>query len=135
MISALLSDERFRFLIGGGSAALLNWLVRFPLSAFLPYPLALLVAQVVGMAYGFMIYRNWVFSPPGHRSLGTELRDFLIVNAGGAACTIAIALVCEAVLAMLTMPAGMSQAIAHAGGIAAGAVANFLGHKHLTFRS
>lgn len=135
MISALLSDLRVRFLIAGGSAALLNWLVRFPLSLVLPYTPALVVAQAIGMAYGFVIYRHWAFQSSGERSVIVELRDFLAVNAAGALVTIVIAVVAKAVLMLLSIPPSLAEGAAHAGGIAGGAVINFLGHKHMTFRS
>jgi len=133
-MQSLLSDLRVRFLLAGGSAALLNWLVRFPFGLFLPYTTALIAAQAVGMAYGFIIYRNWAFRSSGERSVVAELRDFLAVNAAGAVVTIALAVAAKAGLLLLGVPATIAEGVAHAGGIAAGAVVNFLGHKHMTFR-
>lgn len=133
MISALLSDLRVRFLIAGGSAALLNWLVRFPLSLVFPYTTALTAAQAIGMAYGFIIYRHWAFRSSGERPVITELRDFLAVNAAGATVTIVIAVVAKAGLMLLSIPPSLAEGVAHAGGITGGAIINFLGHKHVTF--
>ncbi len=132
--NALLDDPRIRFLLAGGSAALLNWLVRFPLSQVMPYPAAVLAALVVGMCYGFVIYRQWAFVSPGTRSLFAEIRDFLLVNAAGAAVTFAVAIAADWSLARLGIPRVISEAVAHALGIAAGALVNYLGHKHITFR-
>lgn len=131
---AWLDDRRVRFLLAGGSAALLNWLVRFPLGQVMPYPAAVLAALGVGMAYGFFIYRHWAFVSPGTRSLLAEIRDFVLVNAAGAAVTLAVAVGADWSLARLLVPHGLSQAAAHALGIAAGALVNYLGHKHITFR-
>lgn len=131
---ALLDDPRVRFLIAGGSAALLNWLVRFPLGQVMPYPAAVLAALAVGMAYGFVIYRHWAFGSSGTRPLLAEIRDFLLVNAGGAAVTLAVAVAADWCLTYLLVPAGLSEAAAHALGIAAGALVNYLGHRHITFR-
>lgn len=135
MISAVLADQRIRFLIAGGSAALLNWLVRFPLSLVLPYAAALLVAQAIGMAYGFIIYRNWAFGSSGERPIIVELRDFVAVNAAGAAVTVAVAVAAKAGLLLLSVPDMVGAGLSHAVGIACGAVVNFLGHKHMTFRT
>jgi putative flippase GtrA len=134
-LRAVLDDSRVRFLIAGGSAALLNWLVRFPLSQVMPYPAAVLAALGVGMAYGFFIYRHWAFVSPGTRSLLAETRDFLLVNAAGAAVTLVVAVGADWSLSRLLVPHGISQAGAHALGIAVGALVNYLGHKHITFRA
>ena len=135
MKAAILEDTRARFLIAGGSAALLNWLVRFPLGLVMPYPAALLFAQGIGMAYGFVIYRSWAFRSSGRRSILVEVRDFLAVNAAGAAITIGLALAAETALSAILPGESLTQALAHAFGIAAGAVANYLGHRHITFRA
>lgn len=134
MIRSILADTRARFLLAGGSAALLNWLVRFPLGMVMPYPAALLAAQAIGMVYGFVIYRNWAFRSSRRRSVLAEMGDFIIVNAVGAAVTIGLAIVAEMALSPLLGNVAMAQAAAHAFGIACGAVANYLGHKHITFR-
>ena len=134
MKSAILADTRARFLIAGGSAALLNWLVRFPLGLVVPYPAALLFAQAIGMAYGFVIYRSWAFRSSRRRSIFAELRDFLAVNAAGAALTIGLAVAAETALSAILPGENLAQALAHALGIAAGAVTNYLGHRHITFR-
>jgi putative flippase GtrA len=133
-LRALIDDARVRFLLAGGSAALLNWLVRFPLSQVMPYPAAVLAALGVGMAYGFFIYRHWAFGSPGTRSLLAEIRDFLLVNAAGAAVTLAVAVGADWSMARLLVPHDISEAAAHALGIAVGALVNYLGHKHITFR-
>jgi putative flippase GtrA len=130
----LLDDPRVRFLMAGGSAALLNWLVRFPLGQFVPYPAAVLAALAIGMSYGFVIYRHWAFMSPGTRPLPVEIRDFLLVNAAGGAITFAVSLGSDWSLTHLRVSTNGAQAAAHALGIAAGAVVNYLGHKHITFR-
>jgi energy-coupling factor transport system substrate-specific component len=134
VIASLLSDLRIRFIIAGGSAAAVNWLIRFPFSLVMPYTTALIAAQAVGWAYGFVIYRNWAFNGAKRRGLASALRDFMIVNAAGAATTILIAISLKAGLLAALVPITIAEAMAHACGIAVGAVVNYLGHKHLTFR-
>ena len=134
MIRSLVSDTRIRFLLAGGSAALLNWLVRFPLNVVLPYPAAVAVALGIGMAYGFLVYRGWAFGSSGRRSIVAELRDFLVVNAAGAIVTIGVAVAVVAVISRLPPLQPFAEGFAHALGIFCGAVVNYVGHKRLTFR-
>lgn len=128
-----LSEQIFRFLLLGGLAAAINWLVRFPLSLFLPFSWAILVAYAIGMSAGFTLYRAYVF-PGSNRAIGPQIAIFLIVNAFGAVVvwSVAIALV-EKVFPAIGY-AFMPLATGHGIAIGVGAAANFLGHKFVTFR-
>jgi putative flippase GtrA len=121
-----------RFLIAGGGAAALNWLLRFPLSLALPYPLAVLAAAVCGMSIGFLAYRRFVFTG-SDRPAASQLRDFLAVNAASALLVTLLASLGRDLLVPLA-GAAPAEAIAHAGAIAAGAVVNYLAHAAITFR-
>ena len=79
-----------RFLVAGGIAALVNWLVRFPVELVLPYFAALLVATCIGMTCGFLLYRAWVF-PGSTRPLSRQVRDFILVNLTGQATMLGVA--------------------------------------------
>ena len=135
IFAGLFSDPRMRFLVAGGSAALLNWLARFPLSQVMPFTPAVLAALAIGMVYGFIIYRFWVFGSKGTRPLFLEIRDFVLVNAGGAAVTVVVAIGAKEALSCLPLAVAALEGSAHALGIAAGALVNYLGHKHVTFRA
>jgi len=128
-----LSAQVFRFLLLGGLAAAINWLVRFPLSLFLPFSWAILVAYMIGMTAGFTLYRAYVF-PGSDRPIGRQIVIFLLVNAFGAAIvwSVAIALV-EKVFPELGYTF-MPEATGHGIAIGVGAAANFLGHKFVTFK-
>lgn len=132
-MKAIFGDERVRFLFAGGAAALLNWLVRFPLSMFMPYAAAVSVAMVIGMVAGFVLYRNLVFKPSS-RPLWLQIRDFIGVNLVAAVATVLIAVL------LLNGPWWPSAwqpyapGISHLAGIGFGAVINFFGHKLFTFR-
>lgn len=134
MIRIWMADQRVRFLLAGGSAALVNWLARFPLSLLLPYPVALVAAQIIGMVYGFVIYRQWAFGSTGKRSVLLEVRDFVAVNTAGSAITIAVAIAVNWALSGLGLPPAVTEGGAHAVGIGLGAIVNYVGHKNLTFR-
>ena len=122
-----------RFLLLGGLAAAINWLVRFPMSLALPFPAAVFLAYLVGMSAGFTLYRAYVF-PNSPQSIGIQIALFLIVNAVGAGVVMAISLVMlEYVLPALGWRI-LPEAFAHGTGIGVGAVVNFIGHKYLSFR-
>lgn len=134
MIHIWMADQRVRFLLAGGSAALVNWLARFPLSLLLPYPVAVAAAQIIGMVYGFIIYRQWAFGSTGKRSVFLEVRDFIAVNAAGGAITIAVAIAANWALSGLGFPLAATEGGGHAAGIGLGAIVNYVGHKNFTFR-
>ena len=121
-----------RFLIAGGIAALVNWLVRFPVELVLPYFAALLVATCIGMTCGFLLYRAWVF-PGSTRPLAGQVRDFILVNLTGQATMLGVAALVRQLLISLDVGTLVAGASAHALGIAVGAVVNYLGHRHVTF--
>jgi putative flippase GtrA len=126
-------SQPLRFIIAGGFAAAVNWLVRFPLAAMMPFVPAVAVATGIGMIVGFLTYRQFVF-PGSQRPLFGQIRDFIGVNLLGMAVTVAVAAASRHALVAVIGPLSAVDALAHATGIAAGAVANFLGHKRVTFR-
>jgi energy-coupling factor transport system substrate-specific component len=121
-----------RFLVAGGIAALVNWLVRFPVELVLPFFAALVVATCVGMTCGFLLYRAWVF-PGSTRPLSGQIRDFVIVNLTGQATMLGVAALARQLLIWAGVEVIVAGASAHALGIAVGAVVNYLGHRHVTF--
>lgn len=125
--------QAVRFLLLGGLAAAINWLVRFPLSLVMPFPAAVFVAYLIGMTAGFTLYRAYVF-PGSSLPIGLQVGLFLVVNAAGAAMVMGVSLgLLHAVFPAIGM-AFQPEAIAHGIGIGVGAAGNFLGHKYLTFR-
>ena len=130
----LLNDSRIRFLFAGGLAAGINWLARFPLSTCMPFGFAVAGATVIGMVFGFFAYKYFVFGP-SPRSLWRQVRDFIGVNLVGAAVTILVAVALRDLPPWPEVWMPLIDAAAHAGGIAAAAVVNYLGHRHVTFAS
>ncbi len=122
-----------RFLVAGGLSSLVNWLVRFPLSAVIPFMGAVALAYAFGMAVGFMLYRSWVF-PGSTLPLGTQAVRFLAVNALGLATVLVSA---RLFVPMLGLGGPLSlahaEALGHGAAIATGAVVNFIGHRAVTF--
>lgn len=132
-MTGLLRDERIRFLLAGGSAALLNWLIRFPLSMFMPYAAAVTAATVIGMVAGFILYRSLVFQG-SKRSLWLQIRDFIGVNIVAGVVTVLSALVLSSGPWWPDAYKHLAPGASHMAGIGIGAVVNFFGHKLFTFR-
>jgi len=126
-------DARVRFFAAGSTAASLSWVIRFPLNVFMTYPQAVLAATAISMVYSFVLYRTWVF-PGSERRLRQQIRDFAGVNLFAMMATVAIAVMMERVIENTGLPDTVAQALAHAVGIAGGAVLNYLGHRWITFR-
>jgi energy-coupling factor transport system substrate-specific component len=126
--------QPMRFIIAGGFAAMVNWLARFPLELAMPFVPAVIGATIIGMAVGFISYRSFVF-PGSARPLAGQIRDFVAVNLLGMAVTVVVAVLMRYVILAVVDALPGVNAVAHALGIAAGALVNFLGHKRVTFRS
>lgn len=121
-----------RFLLAGGGAALVNWLVRFPLSYIMPFAGAVAVANIIGMAFGFVAYRFFVF-PDSNRQVAHQVRDFIVVNLVSMIVVVLVSVVFADYVLPLLGWRWQVEAISHAMGIAAGAVSNFFGHRQFSF--
>jgi energy-coupling factor transport system substrate-specific component len=126
-------DPRIRFLIAGGGATGLNWVVRFPLNVVLPYWAAVTIAACIHMACAFVLYRKWVF-PGSERPVSVQIRDFILINLIGMAVTVAVSVVLRHLMVACGMAELFAAAGAHIVGIGCGAVAGYLGHRYVTFR-
>lgn len=128
------SDCRVRFLIAGGAATLVNWLVRFPLDVMMPYAAAVALAAACHMALAFVLYRVWVF-PGSDRHLLMQISDFILINLVSMAVTVGVSVALRQVLMALGIGPLVAAAAAHFVGIGSGAIAGYIGHRRITFRS
>lgn len=128
----LLQNQVFRFLMLGGLAAAINWLVRFPLSLVMPLSAAVLVAYAIGMSAGFCLYRTYVF-PGSNRPIAQQIIVFLLVNLAGAVVVLALTLAFLNLQNGMALPEAIKEGLAHGFAIGIGAIVNFFGHKLLTF--
>ena len=121
------------FLVAGGIAAAANYGSRFGFSLWFNYPVAIVLAYLVGMAVAFLLMRQYVFDGRG-KALAPQLWRFALVNALAVLQTLIVSLV----LARWLLPAlGVTQhaeAIAHAVGVAVPVVTSYFGHKLATFK-
>jgi putative flippase GtrA len=133
-LSVRLSQHQgVRFLALGGFAAAVNWLVRFPLSLFMPFEAAVFFAYAIGMSVGFALYGRYVF-PGSDRPVGQQMAIFIAVNLAGAAIVLAVSYLLLRLQAGYGYPLFVKEGLAHGLAIGVGAVANFFGHKTITFR-
>ena len=121
-----------RFILVGGAAALINWLVRFPLSYIMPFAAAVAVANIIGMMFGFVSYRLFVF-PDSTRLVTHQVRDFIVVNLVSMIVVVLVSVLCADVVLPTLGWHWQAEAISHAVGIAAGAVSNYFGHRQFSF--
>jgi len=121
-----------RFLIAGSAAAIVNWLVRFPLEWIMPFAATLVVAMAIGLVSGFLLYKAWVF-PPTDRPLLLQIRDFLLVNVVGQLVMLTVAILLREVLVAVGVGTVIAGGLAHLSGIGVGAAANYVGHRFFTF--
>lgn len=123
--------ELVKYILAGGLAAAVNWLVRFPLSTVMQFLPAVILAFAIGMFVGFAMYRTFVF-PGSARPTHLQIRDFIAVN------LVTLAIVASAAMELRNllepyMTAFSAEAVAHASAIAIGAALNYLGHSVFTF--
>jgi energy-coupling factor transport system substrate-specific component len=134
-VATLMNNSIARFLVCGGSAALINWLARIGFSPFMPFIPAVIMAYAIGMVAGFILYRTLVWPTATTQSWQQQVPPFIVVNLLGAAVVLASSL---AIIALGTSVAGPSEtldAAAHGLGIGIGAVFNYLGHNRITFKA
>jgi putative flippase GtrA len=121
------------FLLAGGVAAAANYGSRFGFSVWFSYPVAIVLAYLVGMTVAFILMRQYVFDARA-KAIGRQVLGFSLVNALAVLQTLVVSLA----LARWVLPAiGITQhveAIAHAVGVAVPIVTSYFGHKHGSFR-
>jgi putative flippase GtrA len=79
VIRFFLTRQFLRFAMVGGVAAVLHWLARIVLSAWMPLSPAVVGAYGVGMAVAFGLNSVFVF-PDSPKPRLLQARDFLLVN-------------------------------------------------------
>jgi putative flippase GtrA len=127
------SAQLLRFVAAGGIAAGANYGSRFLFSAWFSFPVAIVLAYLVGMATAFVLMRQHVFEGGG-KPVGRQVLWFTAVNGLAVLQTLIISLL----LARWLLPAmGVEshvEAIAHLVGVVVPVGTSYLGHRYATFR-
>lgn len=123
--------EFARFLGVGGVAAAANLVSRYFLDLIVPFEAAVVLAYMVGMVVGFVLFRKTLFK--GYAVDARLIMRFIWVNLFGATLAWAI----SSILARHALPLiGWTWhpfELAHLCGVAAPAITSFFLHKHYTF--
>jgi putative flippase GtrA len=82
----------FLFLAAGGVAAAANFGSRFVFSLWFSYPVAIVIAYLVGMVTAFVLMRQYVFSGQGG-AIGAQAVKFTLVNLLAVAQTLVVSIV------------------------------------------
>jgi putative flippase GtrA len=123
----------FRFVLAGGTAALVNFGTRLLLSNVLPYAVAIVLAYGCGMATAFLLNRRFVFRGSSNR-LHQQIAWFATVNALALLQTLVVSLLLADILLPWSGVTWHVAEIAHAAGIVVPIFSSYLGHKKWTFR-
>lgn len=121
------------FLVAGGIAALANYGSRFGFSVWFSYPVAIVLAYLVGMAVAFALMRQYVFAGRG-KAIGPQALRFVGVNVLAVLQTLIVSLLLARWLLPATGIVEHAEAIAHAFGVAVPVVTSYFGHRLATFR-
>lgn len=131
MVSRASVIEFARFLGVGGIAALANLCSRYLFDFVMPFEVAVVLAYMVGMVIGFLLFQKMLFGGGGIEA--RRVTRFICVNIFGATLAWAV----SSLMARQILPAlGWSwhpYEIAHLCGVAAPAITSFFLHKHYTF--
>ena len=120
------------FMVAGGIAAATNVGSRILLSQLASYPVAVVLAYLVGMHTAFVLMRGHVFGTRG-KPLHSEIATFAMVNVLAMAQTLAVSLTLAYYLLPWMGIGHHSETIAHLVGVVVPILTSYYGHKHLTF--
>jgi putative flippase GtrA len=133
VIRQFASRQFVAFLVTGGIAALVNFGSRIVLNHWMPFPVAVVVAYLLGMVTAFVLARAFVFAG-STQSVQRSAGWFVLVNLVAIAQTWVISMA----LAYWVLPALGVRAyvneIAHGIGVMVPVFTSYLGHKHFSFK-
>lgn len=131
MVSRASIIEFARFLGVGGIAAFANLCSRYLLNFIMPFEVAVVLAYMVGMVVGFVLFQKMLFGGGG-----IEVRRvlrFTWVNIFGATLAWAVSSIMARQILPLIGWTWQPFEIAHLCGVAAPAITSYFLHKHYTF--
>lgn len=122
-----------RFIIVGGTAALINFLSRIFYSRFVSFRIAVLIAYITGMIVAFLLSKKYVFDQSS-QPLIKQVYYFSLVNlfAVGQVWLISVGLA-EYVLPAMHIEL-FREEVAHLVGISVPVFTSFIGHKKFSFK-
>lgn len=132
LISQFLNARGVRFLISGGSAALLAWTSRIIFDVFTSFDCALILSSTVSVTYGFFVYKIFVYKNTEIISKA-QISKYIMVNAIGAIITIFTSILLLRSMNNLShIP--FKPELSHLGGIFISSMLNYKMHSAWTFK-
>lgn len=133
VVKAFASKQFLHFLIAGGIAAFVNFVVGHALSGLLPLYGDIVIGYLAGMMTAFVVFEKKVFGENG-RSRATSLKIFILVNIIGLFQTWIIFALLKDYLFPRVVYHFYPEEAARAIAIIAPTFTSFLGHKFFTFK-
>ena len=132
MLGHFFTKQFLMFLIVGGGAAVLHWLVRIYLSLWLPFSSAVIIAYGIGMLVAFILNSLFVF-PHSIKDKWQQARDFILVNL----LFLPLVWLSSMYIKLCFLSFGVNnqaESLAHAIAIALPALGTFLFYKLVAFK-
>jgi len=133
MSKLFLSRQFMLFLLVGGSAAVVNFLIRFVFDDFMSYGLAVICSYITGMILAFLMMRLFVFERT-EKGIKKEFLLFVFVNIFAIFLTWAVSVGFAEYLLPTVGIEWYPYEIAHIFGIVIPAFSSYFGHKKFTFK-
>ena len=134
MRMSLISSDMFRFILTGGTSAVLNALSRILFSLVFTYEQAIVLAYLVGVITAYVLARLFVF-PVSGRPASQEFLRFALVNV---VSLTQVWLVSVGLAHHLFPAVGFTwhaELVAHVVGLCSITVTSYYLHKHFSFRA
>lgn len=133
MLKSLLQNQFFRFLVAGGIAAVINFIVGYALAGKLPWHGDIVIGYLAGMITAFFMFERLVFGEHAESRRQSAIA-FVGVNLLGLLQTwIIYVLLVNWAFPVFTITFYPGE-IARACAIITPTITSFIGHKYFTFR-
>ncbi|MFN5117124.1 MAG: GtrA family protein [Cyanobacteriota bacterium] len=134
MSRTLSERQKFgRFLLTGGSSAIVNIISRGILSSFVNFSTSVILSYVIGMVLAYTLARRYVFVS-SKASRARSISGFIVVNIFGALLTLFFSVQLRALLGHLFGLNTFVEYLAHFLALSVSSVTSFVGHKFISFR-
>ena len=126
-------SQFLKFLIAGGFAAFANIISRVIFSYFFSYEISIVFSFIVGLFFGYLLMRNYVFSFR-RNFFSTQIIRFFIINIIALLQTFLITIFFKYLLDFFLENMDIKELIAHIIGVSFPALTSYFAHKYFTFK-
>ena len=122
-----------KFLIAGGFAAFANIVSRVIFSYFFSYEISIILSFIVGLFFGYLLMRNYVFSFRKNLFF-TQIIRFFLINIIALLQTFLITIFFKYLLDFFLENIDIKELIAHTLGVSFPSLTSYFANKHFTFK-